>query len=100
VVRVTGTGIFIDYQLPEGGFEQTYHPLLVQNPPNWSICAGDLDKNGYNDLLFGNGSRVSFVYADNNGASYSELPHDEYIFSQRSTMADLNNDGHLDAFVC
>lgn len=100
VVRVTSGGIYIDYQQPEGGFTSTFHSMLVQNPPNWSLCAGDIDGNGYNDLLFGNGSRVSFVYANEDGTMYNEDPHPEYIFSQRSTLADINNDGHLDAFVC
>lgn len=100
VVRVTSLGIYIDYQQAGGGFTQTFHEMLVQNPPTWSICAGDIDADGYNDLLFGNGSRVSFVYANDNGSSYSEDPHPEYIFSQRSTFADIDNDGNLDAFVC
>lgn len=100
VVRVTGVGIYIDYQLPGGGFEQTFHSMLVQNPPTWSICAGDINNNGYNDLLFGNGSRVSFVYANADGTAYTEDPHPEYIFSQRSTFSDIDNDGNLDAFVC
>lgn len=100
VVRVTSLGIYIDYQQPGGGFNQEFYSMLVQNPPTWSMCAGDIDGNGYNDLLFGNGSRVSFVYANEDGSAYSEDPHEEYIFSQRSTFADIDNDGHLDAFVC
>lgn len=100
VVRVTSLGIYIDYQLPAGGFEQTFHSMLVQNPPTWSICAADINNSGYNDLLFGNGSRVSFVYANASGTAYTEDPHPEYIFSQRSTFSDIDNDGNLDAFVC
>ena len=99
VVRVTDGGIYIDYQQIDGSFEQTYFSMTIQNAPNWSICAGDIDGNGYNDLLFGNGNRVSFCYANDDGTAYTEDPHPEYIFSQRSTFADIDNDGNLDAFV-
>ena len=99
VVRVTDNGIYIDYQQADGTFEQTFFSMAIQNPPNWSICAGDIDGNGFNDLLFGNGNRVSFCYANEDGTAYSEDAHPEYIFSQRSTFADIDNDGNLDAFV-
>jgi len=99
VVRVSDNGIYIDYQQTDGSFVQTFFPMAIQNPPNWSICAGDIDKNGFNDLLFGNGERVSFCYANDDGTAYTEDPHPEYIFSQRSTFADIDNDGNLDAFV-
>jgi hypothetical protein len=99
VVRVANNGIYIDYQLANGTFEQTFFPMTIQNPPDWSICAGDIDKNGYNDLLFGNGQRVSFCMANDDGTAYTEDAHPEYIFSQRSTFADIDNDGNLDAFV-
>jgi hypothetical protein len=100
VVRVTSAGIYIDYQQEDGSFTQSFFASPPINAPNWSMCAGDIDGNGFNDLLYGNGSRVSFVMANGNGTAYTEDPRPEYIFSQRSTMADIDNDGNLDAFVC
>lgn len=100
IVRVTNSGIYIDYQQAGGGFTPFYQSMPIINPPNWSICAGDIDGNGYTDLLFGNGSRVSFCMANADGTAFTEDARPEYIFSQRSTMADIDNDGHLDAFVC
>jgi hypothetical protein len=100
IVRVTSTGIFIDFQQPDGTFVQSFFANPPINPPTWSICAADIDGNGFNDLLYGNGSRVSFVMANDNGTAYTEDPRPEYIFSQRSTFADIDNDGHIDAFVC
>ncbi len=100
VVRVTNTGLYIDYQQPDGSFTQALMPMSFQTYPSWSICAGDIDGNGFNDLLFGGGSNVSFIYANADGTAYTEDYHSEYIFSQRSTFADIDNDGHLDAFVC
>jgi len=100
VVRVTASGMYIDYQQPDGSFSQTSFPINFVHVPSWSICAGDLDNNGYNDLLFGDGSGVSFVRANAQGTAYVEYSMPGFIFSQRSTMADIDNDGDLDAFVC
>ena len=99
-VRVSQNGIGIDYQNADQTFTSIWIPMAIPNVPNWSIAAGDLDKNGYNDLLLGNGSRVTFLLASADGTSYTPQDFPEYIFSQRSTMADIDNDGDLDAFVC
>jgi hypothetical protein len=100
VVRVGAKGIYIDYQQSDRSFSQQFHPVHVLSPPEWSICAGDLDNNGYNDLLFASTEVVSFVLANQDGASYSESVMQVPLISQRSTIADIDNDGWLDAFVC
>jgi hypothetical protein len=64
------------------------------------MCIGDLDGNGYNDLLYGGGYGVTFMMATDGGEAFVERSGPEYVFSQRSNMVDINNDGHLDAFVC
>ncbi|MBT0607480.1 FG-GAP-like repeat-containing protein [Aequorivita echinoideorum] len=99
-VRVSSTGVGIDYQQPDGSFNSVFYPMNIQNVPDWSVAAGDIDGNGYNDLVLGNNSRVSFLFANSDGTAYTEDPRNEYIFSQRSTMADIDNDGLLDVFVC
>jgi hypothetical protein len=38
--------------------------------------------------------------ANNNGTGFTEDARPEYIFSQRTTFADIDNDGFIDAFVC
>lgn len=100
VVRVTSNNLFIDFQSAGGGFEHKAFPMSFNNVPSWSIAAGDIDGNGYNDLCFGDGNAVSFVKANDDGTAYEEHAIPDYIFSQRSTFADIDNDGHLDAFVC
>ena len=100
VVRVGGKGLFIDYQQADGSFIQRQFNFSLQSLPSWSICAGDLDNNTYNDLLFGHSSSVSFIKADSNALSYDEILMPDFVESQRSNMADINNDGWLDAFVC
>lgn len=100
IVRVTSSGIYIDYQNPDGSFTPFFQAMSLQNLPSWSICAADIDDNGYTDLCLGAGNACSFVYASDDGQSFVEDAHPEYIFSQRTTFADIDNDGNLDAFVC
>jgi len=100
IVRVGNKGLYIDYQQLDGSFTQRFFSVPIQSPPDWSICAGDLDNNGFTDLLFGNGSSASFVKANESGSMYSESVMPGYLLSQRSTLADINNDGWLDGFVC
>jgi hypothetical protein len=100
-VRVSSAGVGIDYQQPDGSFISVFQTTPIQNIPNWSVAAGDLTGNGFNDLVLGNGNRVSFLFANADGTAHTEdSSHNEYIFSQRSTMADIDNDGDLDTFVC
>ena len=100
VVRFNNTNIIIDYQQEDGTFNLVTYPAGIDNYPTWSACAGDIDGNGYNDFLLGGGSAVSFVYANDNGTGYNEVNVPDYIFTQRSNMADIDNDGNLDAFAC
>lgn len=68
--------------------------------PGWSITAGDFDKNGYNDLMFGATSGVTLIQANTDGSEYSVKLNRSNIFSQRANFVDINNDGNLDLFVC
>ncbi|MDX1479314.1 MAG: FG-GAP-like repeat-containing protein [Saprospiraceae bacterium] len=99
VVRIGSKGLYIDYQRT-GGFDQTFHPISFSVLPVWSICAGDLDNNGFTDLLFADTEQVSFVFASQAGTSFTEAVMPVALISQRSTMVDIDNDGLLDAFVC
>ncbi|MFZ4786215.1 MAG: FG-GAP-like repeat-containing protein, partial [Flavobacteriales bacterium] len=100
IVRVTSAGIYIDYQNEDGSFTPFFQSMAIQNLPSWSICAADIDGNGFTDLLLGAGNAVSFVYASDDGTSFTEDAFPEYIFTQRSTFADIDNDGNLDSFCC
>jgi hypothetical protein len=101
VVFVSGNNITIRYQQNDASFTSaSFNAGNVTNSPSWSIAAGDLDNNGYNDLLYGGGSGASIIMANDDGTGYSHYSDNEYIFSQRTNMIDINNDGILDAYVC
>ncbi|MEZ4738357.1 MAG: FG-GAP-like repeat-containing protein [Flavobacteriales bacterium] len=101
IVTIDSTRIIIHFQQEGGGFEVTTFTTTEANfEPSWSLCAGDLDGNGHNDLLYGGGSGVTFMFANSDGTGYTEVSGPQYVFSQRSNMIDINNDGNLDAFVC
>jgi hypothetical protein len=101
VVDVGPTTIRVNYQQTGGGFLPTsYTTTAADHPASWSICAGDLDGNGHNDLMYGASDGVTFMLASADGSAFTELSFAEYIFCQRTNLVDINNDGHLDAFSC
>ncbi|MEP2935831.1 MAG: FG-GAP-like repeat-containing protein [Gilvibacter sp.] len=104
-VRIASGGVGIDYQNGDGTFTSQFYSMSISNPPSWSVAAGDMDGDGFTDLVLGNGNRVSFLWANStdgiNITSFTEDNSDStYIFSQRSNVVDIDNDGDLDAFVC
>lgn len=68
----------------------------------WGMCAGDMDNNGYADVVAGgyqDGVKVVKFSAD--GATYSiQNLMNPGIFMQGVNFADINNDGWLDIFAC
>ncbi|MCB0795435.1 MAG: VCBS repeat-containing protein [Flavobacteriales bacterium] len=101
IVAVSQTNINVLYQQPGGGFSSVNYPTTPADyPASWSLAAGDIDANGHMDLLYGGGSGVTFMKANNDGTGFDEVSFPNYVFSQRSNFVDINNDGHLDAFVC
>ncbi len=101
IVTVSEGEIQIHYQEAAGGFTPvTIATDLADFLPTWSIAIADYDKNGFSDILYGGGSGVTFMRANATGTAFEEVSGAEYVFSQRSNFVDINNDGHLDAFVC
>lgn len=101
VVSVTASTIRVSAQQVGGGFVNTEVITPVANyTPSWSMCVGDLDHNGHNDLMYGSGSGVTFMIANDDATAYTEVSGPEYVFCQRTNMVDINADGNLDAFSC
>jgi hypothetical protein len=103
IVSPEANSVNVLYQSANGtGFTPGTLPTpYVNYLPNWSMAAGDYDKNGYNDLLYGSGSGAALLLANNNGTGFPTMHvTPQYVFSQRTNFVDINNDGNLDAFVC
>lgn len=110
IVSVSGTNVNINYQKAIGGFDNVNVATTnADNTPSWSMACGDLDGNGYMDLLYGGGNGATIMYGNKTETSnpsssyatnYTELSPSIYIFSQRTNFVDIDNDGLLDAFVC
>ena len=102
IVTVQSNQLRVYAQQVAGGFVMTTYPVTGLGTgnvtPDWSIAAGDIDANGLNDLVFGNGSRISVIKATGTGFTYVTYPQN--IFSQRTNFIDVNNDGDLDLFAC
>ncbi len=101
IVTVSSGNIQVHYQQAIGGFTNTTIATAgTSYLPSWSMAIADYDKNGFNDLLYGGGSGVAFLKANETGTEYEVIAGPQYVFSQRSNFVDINNDGNLDAFVC
>lgn len=98
---MTEDQVNIAQQAGSGVWEEVNVPLTsVEHSPSWSMAAGDIDANGLTDLVFGGGSGVSIMFRSDDGSTFEEYTTDAFVFSQRSNMVDINNDGFLDVFVC
>ena len=104
IVVIQSNNLRVYRQLTAGGFQIFDYAVPGLGTgfvtPDWSIAAGDFDKNGFNDLVLGNGSRVTVVKANADGTGYSFVTYPQNIFTQRTNFVDINNDGHLDLFAC
>ncbi len=101
LVSISSTNVNIRTQLPGGGFGTKNITTTSANYiPSWSLAAADYNADGYTDLLYAGGSGVTFMRSDGTGNGFIEVSGPEFVFSQRSNFVDINNDGHLDAFVC
>lgn len=101
IVSVSSTNVQIHYQQAGGGFNPVNITTTpATNMPSWSLAIADYNKDGHGDLLYGGGNGVTFMKSNSDGTQFTQVTTSQYVFSQRSNFTDINNDGHLDAFVC
>lgn len=101
LLGVTGSAIRIHYQNTDGTFSYTDYPTeTTANIPSWSIAAGDFNKDGFNDLMYGSSNGVTFAKSNSTDTGYSLTIPPQSVLCQRVNFVELNNDGNLDAFSC
>lgn len=101
VVAISTSNININFQQTDGSMSAQNFPTTPADfTASWSLTAGDLDNNGFNDLMYGGNGGVTFMMANADGTGYTENSFPQYVFCQRGNMVDINADGALDAFMC
>jgi hypothetical protein len=90
----------IEYQVPDSMFAP-YTYGSISGESQWAMAAGDINNDGYNDVIGGDYNYTKLVVASPDGTSYthSTLPGPSF-FAQGSNFVDINNDGLLDIFAC
>ena len=99
IVSITATNVNLQLQTSSGFTQMNIATDNADWTPDWSLAAGDYNADGYNDLLYGAWGGVTFMKSNGN-MTFTKETYNDYVASQRSNFVDLNNDGHLDAFVC
>ncbi len=101
IVSISTGNLKIHKQGVGGAFAVTNMPVTGTSfMPTWSMAAGDYNRDGFKDLILGNGQGLSIWKSNTTGTGYTNYTPGQYIFCQRTNFADLNNDGNLDIFSC
>ncbi|MCB0552429.1 MAG: VCBS repeat-containing protein [Phaeodactylibacter sp.] len=103
IVRLSqGRELQIEYQQLGNAQFLNYTFGQVSNQSQWSMCAADVNNDGFNDVVTGGRyDGVKLVRAMEGGGAYemSTLPGNT-MFVQGSNLVDINNDGYVDYFAC
>ena len=98
-----GKDLYVDYQKTNGQFQTQFLGSFSSNTGwAWAMCIADFDHNGYADVMAGGSSSSVRIFMTNNtgtSATLVNLPSSSF-FLQNITLADINNDGWIDAFLC
>jgi hypothetical protein len=100
VILDNSRDLSIAYQQADGSFSVS-HLGVVSGQAQWGMCIGDVDNDGHKDVMCGGSyDDVHIVKIDGPGV-YEVVDYAwASIFTQGCNLADVNNDGYLDGFLC
>lgn len=102
IIRLNeGSMLSVEYQgAPNMPFANYTHGAVPNDA--WAMVIGDVNNDGWNDILAGGAYDGVKVLANAGGSSFTTayLTDGEQTFVQGSNFADINNDGWLDVFTC
>ena len=101
VILKGGNQIIIEYQKStNNGFNEYLNTAPEIGNNAWGMCLGDVDNNGFSDLLYGGAYDDLHLYTFTAQTSYNQSDLGESLFLQGVNFADIDNDGNLDIFAC
>src|ERR1700740_2847351 len=107
VVDINGDGLDDICKLSDNGdirieYQQSGGTFTFQNLGNsgasgcWAMCMGDVDKNGYKDVLLGQGNTLILMKVGASGSmGLTTLAHSDF-FQQNLNFMDVDGDTWLD----
>lgn len=104
IVRAAGNStMYIEYQgTPNANFTENSFTNNIGDP--WGMCVGDVNNDGYNDVLWGDYGNVFILTRATattyTGVNVNSATSSPFVFVQGANFADVNNDHYLDGFVC
>jgi len=87
------------YQQSNGSFTQVNAGTQLGSS-QWGMTVGDIDNDGYGDVISGGGYDNLHVYNIDAAGTAVETTLPVGIFTQACTLGDMDNDGWLDFFAC
>lgn len=104
IVRLDeASDLYVEYQSQDGSAFETLTFGSITSSNQWSMCVGDVDNNGNNEILSGgayNGLTLMNSGMNGDTSMIGVLPQSGSVFVQGSNFVDINNDGFLDIFAC
>jgi hypothetical protein len=100
LILSSGMRTYIEYQRSANDFEGKFIGTIGGSAA-WMSIAGDLDQNGLNEVIAGGAYDGVKILKKNSEEEFElwQITNTDF-FAQASNLADINNDGWLDLFVC